>query len=185
IAPMQRLLETQNLHYAQAVLHGDFESIQAIAADLSDDSIVAKPIMQVASSEGAILGKIQSLMLLVCLVVLLIASLSANNTLSAIVFARKKQIALHLSLGASVRDILYMLGCEVAVVCSVAILLGALCGFGLANVLGWAIFDSSVRFRPLPFALAIGIGIFFSFVSAYYPLKKALNINIVTNLKGE
>ncbi|MDE7447776.1 MAG: ABC transporter permease [Helicobacter sp.] len=185
IAPMQRLLETQNLHYAQAVLYGDFASIRAIAEELSDDSIVAKPIMQVASSEGAILGKMQSLMLLVCLVVLAIASLSVNNTLSALIFARKKQIALHLSLGASVRDIRYMLGAEVAAMCAVAILLGALCGFGLANVLGWAIFDSSVRFRFLPFVLAIGIAMFFSFISAYYPLKKALKINIATNLKGE
>ena len=78
-----------------------------------------------------------------------------------------------------------MLGAEVAAMCAVAILLGALCGFGLANVLGWAIFDSSVRFRFLPFVLAIGIAMFFSFISAYYPLKKALKINIATNLKGE
>lgn len=185
ISAMQQLLETQNLHYIQAVLYGDFESIQAIAANLSDETMTAKPMMQVASSEGAILSKMQSLMLLICLVVLLIASLSVNNTLSAMIFARKKQIALHLSLGATKRDILSMLGTEVAVMCLVAIVLGAICGFGLANVLGWVLFDSSVSFRFLPFVLAIGIALFFSFISAYYPLKKALKINIVTNLKGE
>lgn len=185
ISAMQQLLETQNIHYVQAVLYSDFESIQAIAANLSDETMTAKPMMQVASSEGAILSKMQSLMLLICLVVLLIASLSVNNTLSAMIFARKKQIALHLSLGATKRDILSMLGTEVAVMCLIAIVLGAICGFGLANVLGWVLFDSSVSFRFLPFVLAIGIALFFSFISAYYPLKKALNINIITNLKGE
>lgn len=185
IESMQKLLETDMLHYVQAVLYGDTESIQALSERLSDENIIAKPIMQVASSEGAILGKMQSLMVLICVVILLIASLSVNSTLSAIIFARKKQIALHLSLGARSSDILKMLGVEVAVMCFVAIILGAICGFGLANFLGWVIFDSSVTFRLLPFALAIIVGLAFSFVSAYYPLKKALKINITTNLKGE
>lgn len=185
ITAMQNLCDTHQIHYAKAVLYGDIDSINNLAMSMTNETISAKPIMQVAASEGNILTKLQSLMFLICIVVLLIASLSVNSTLSAVIFARKKQIALHLSLGASSKNILRLLGAEVAIMCIIAILLGAVAGFGLANILGWVIFDAAISFRVLPFVLTIIIAVLFSTLSAYYPIKKALKINITTNLKGE
>lgn len=181
-------LASQNndfLHYAELILYGKFDEVQEIGALLSDDSIIAKPIPQVSISEGVILDKIKSLMLLICITILLIASLSVNTSLSSIIFSRKKEVALHLSLGARKSQIAKLFGIEVLIIAMSASILGAFCGYLLANVLGFIIFDSSISFRILGVLCAILITLISAFLASFYPIKKALNINIITNLKGE
>lgn len=173
------------LHYAELILYGNFDEVKKIGELLSDDSIIAKPIPQVSISEGVILSKIKSLMLLICITILLIASLSVNTSLSSIIFARKKEVALHLSLGAKKSQIAKLFGIEVLIIAMCASILGAFCGYLLANVLGFIIFDSSISFRILSVLLSILITLLSAGIASFYPIKKALNINIITNLKGE
>lgn len=173
------------LHYAELILYGNFDEVKKIGELLSDDSIIAKPIPQVSISEGVILSKIKSLMLLICITILLIASLSVNTSLSSIIFARKKEVALHLSLGAKKSQIAKLFSIEVLIIAMCASILGAFCGYLLANVLGFIIFDSSISFRILSVLLSILITLLSAGIASFYPIKKALNINIITNLKGE
>lgn len=173
------------LHYAEIVLYGDFDEVSEIGERLSDDFIIAKPIPQVSISEGVILSKIKALMLLICVTILLIASLSVNTSLSSIIFSRKKEVALHLSLGARKAQIAKLFGVEVLILAISASVLGAFGGYLLANLLGFIIFDSSISFRILGVLCAIAITLISALVASFYPIKKALNINIITNLKGE
>lgn len=173
------------IHYAKLILYGNFSEVQQIGTNLSDDLISAKPIAQVSISEGIVLSKIKALMLLICLIILLIASLSVNTSLSSIIFARKKEVALHLSLGAKKVQIAKLFGAEVLFLALVSSVVGALCGYLLANLLGLIIFNSSVSFRILSVVGAVVITLISAFLASYYPIKKALNINIITNLKGE
>ena len=173
------------IHYAKLVLYGNFAEVKQIGESLSDSQITAKPIAQVSISEGIVLEKIKSLILLICATILFIASLSVNTSLSAIIFARKKEVALHLSLGATKSQIAKLFGAEVLLLALISSVLGALCGYGLANLLGFIIFNSSISFRFLSIIGSVGITLFFAFVASFYPIKKALNINIITNLKGE
>lgn len=177
--------ESRAIHYAKLVLYGNFAEVAQIGESLSDDFITAKPIAQVSISEGIVLNKIKSLMLLICLIILLIASLSVNTSLSSIIFARKKEVALHLSLGAKKSQIAKLFGTEVLLLALIASVIGALCGYLLANLLGFIIFNSSISFRIFSVFGAVAITLFFAFVASFYPIKKALNINIITNLKGE
>ena len=177
--------ESRAIHYAKLVLYGNFAEVAQIGESLSDDFITAKPIAQVSISEGIVLNKIKSLMLLICLIILLIASLSVNTSLSSIIFARKKEVALHLSLGAKKSQIAKLFGAEVLLLALIASVIGALCGYLLANLLGFIIFNSSISFRIFSVFGAVAITLFFAFVASFYPIKKALNINIITNLKGE
>ncbi len=173
------------IHFAKLILYGNFDEVRAIGEALSDEKIAAKPIAQVSISEGVVLSKIKSLMILICLIILLIASLSVNTSLSSIIFARKKEVALHLSLGARKSQIARLFGAEVLLLALVSSLLGALCGYLLANLLGFIIFNSSISFRFLSIVCAVLITLFFACLASFYPIKKALNINITTNLKGE
>ncbi|MGX2982434.1 ABC transporter permease [Helicobacter sp. 23-1045] len=173
------------IHYAKLVLYGNFAEVKQIGESLSDSQIVAKPIAQVSISEGIVLNKIKSLIFLICATILFIASLSVNTSLSAIIFARKKEVALHLSLGARKSQIAKLFGAEVLLLALVSSVVGAICGYALANLLGWIIFNSSISFRFLSIVGAVGITLFFAFVASFYPIKKALNVNIITNLKGE
>lgn len=173
------------IHYAKLILYGNFAEVQQIGKNLSDEKVIAKPIAQVSISEGIVLGKIKALMLLICLIILLIASLSVNTSLSSIIFARKKEVALHLSLGAKKAQIAKLFGAEVLFLALVSSVVGALCGYLLANLLGFIIFNSSVSFRILSVVGAVAITLISAFLASFYPIKKALNINIITNLKGE
>ena len=185
LSVVQNLANLQAIHYAKLVLYGNFSEVKKIGELLSDDLVSAKPIAQVSISEGIVLQKIKSLILLICATILFIATLSVNTSLSAIIFARKKEVALHLSLGAKKAQIAKLFGAEVLLLALISSVLGAFFGYGLANLLGWIIFNSSISFRIFSIFGAVFITLFFAFVASFYPIKKALNINIITNLKGE
>lgn len=188
IAPLsvvQNLANLSEINFANAVVYGSFDEVSAVAARLSDGEINAKPISSVSLSEGLVLDKLKALMFLIILVVLIIASTSVNTTLSAIIYARKKEVALHLALGASKKDIAKLFGAECFTLALGASIVGAICGYFLANVFGYFIFDSGINFRFLAAFLAIIISLIFALLAAFLPIKRALNINVCENLKGE
>lgn len=188
IAPLsvvQNLANLSEINFANAVVYGSFDEVSAVAARLSDGEINAKPISSVSLSEGLVLDKLKALMFLIILVVLIIASTSVNTTLSAIIYARKKEVALHLALGASKKDIAKLFGAECFTLALGASIVGAICGYFLANVFGYFIFDSGINFRFLAAFLAIIISLIFALLAAFLPIKRALSINVCENLKGE
>ena len=188
LAPLkvvQDLSEQAGINYATALIYGTYDEVSAAAARISDDELNAKPISSVSLSEGLVLDKLKALMFLIVLVVLIIASTSVNTTLSSIIFSRKKEIALHLALGASKADIAKLFGLECLVLAIIASFLGVIFGYGLANVFGWVIFNAGIDFRLKAAVFAVLISLAFAFLAAFFPIKKALNINVCENLKGE
>ena len=124
-------------------------------------------------------------MFLIILVVLIIASTTVNTTISSIIFSRKKEVALHLALGASKKDIAKLFGLECFILALFASIFGAIFGFILANIFGYMIFNSGVDFRFKAVFFAVIISLIFAFCAAFFPIKKALKINMCENLKGE
>lgn len=188
LAPLkvvQDLSEQAGINYATALIYGTYDEVSAAVARISDDELNAKPISSVSLSEGLVLDKLKALMFLIVLVVLIIASTSVNTTLSSIIFSRKKEIALHLALGASKADIAKLFGLECLVLALIASFLGVIFGYGLANVFGWVIFNAGIDFRLKAAVFAVLISLAFAFLAAFFPIKKALNINVCENLKGE
>ncbi|AJC85092.1 FtsX-like permease family protein [Campylobacter peloridis] len=181
----QELAAKEAINYAQAILLGDYESLDQKAKELSKGNVEAKVIASISISEGIILEKIKALMALISLTILLISSLSVNTTLSAVIFSRKKEIALHLALGAKHKEIIKLFGAEVFVLSLSASLLGAFCGYFLANIFGYLIFNASIDFRLSSVFFAVLVSLVFAFFASILPLKKALKINVCENLKGE
>lgn len=188
LAPLnivQNLSGIAGINYANALIYGSFDEVSAKAAQSSNDEINAKPISSVSLSEGAVLDKLKALMFLIVLVVLIIASTSVNTTLSSIIFSRKKEVALHLALGAGKKDIVKLFGLECLVLALIASVLGALCGYALANIFGYVIFNAGIDFRLKAAFLAVMISLVFALLASFFPIKKALQINVCENLKGE
>ena len=173
------------INYAEAVVLGKFEEITSLASSLSSDEIVAKPVAKVSKSEGYILEKIKLLMALVSLVILLITSMCVNTTLSAILLSRSKEIALLRAIGASKKDVLRLFGFETFATALISALIGAFLGYLLAQILGYAIFDSSIDFRILSIPVAVVISLLFAAIAAFYPIKRALNNKMADTLRGE
>ncbi|NDJ27444.1 hypothetical protein DMB95_04910 [Campylobacter sp. MIT 12-8780] len=185
LAVVQNLSGYFGIHYAQALVDGDFKQVSEKALQLSNDELFAKPISSVSLSEGLVLDKLKALMFLIVLVVLIIASTSVNTTLSSIIFSRKKEIALHLALGGSKKDIIKLFALECLVLTLIACIFGVIFGYILANIFGYLIFNAGIDFRFKAAFFALCIAFVFVFFAAYFPIKKALKINICENLKGE
>ena len=188
LAPLevvQILSKQEGINYATGLVYGSYDDVSEVAARISDEELNAKPISSVSLSEGLVLDKLKALMFLIVLVVLIIASTSVNTTLSSIIFSRKKEIALHLALGARKADIAKLFGLECLVLALIASFLGIIFGYALANVFGWIIFNAGIDFRFKAAVLAVLISLVFAFFAAFFPIKKALNINVCDNLKGE
>ncbi|MDU7070592.1 FtsX-like permease family protein [Campylobacter ureolyticus] len=185
ISVAQALDEEKVINYANAVINLNFDKISNLSKELSNDLINAKPIAQISLSEGAMLDKIKGLMALIGLVILIISSTSVNTTLSSIIFSRKKEIALNLALGATKKDIVKLFGTEIAIITIFSAVLGAFSGYVLAQILGMMIFKASIDFRILSVVIAVLISLICSFIAAFYPIKKAIKINLADTLRGE
>lgn len=173
------------ISYVNIIYDDDFNSLEELSKKLSTDELSLSVIKSVSVKEGAILEKIKGLMFLISLVILIISSTSVNTTLGSIIFARKKEIALHIALGASKKDIIRLFSCEVFAIALFSSLLGCIGGYALAQILGKIIFNSSIDFRFFSFFVAIFISLFFAAIASYLPIKRTLQVDIIDNLRGE
>lgn len=173
------------INYADAVVLGDFNEVKNIAQNLSNQEISAKVIAKISKQEGYVLNKIKLLMALVSFVILLITSLCVNTTLSAILLARSREIALLRALGASKKNILSLFSAEIFVLAFSFALIGSLLGYALAQILGEVIFNASIDFRIASVPIATFIALGFAALAAIYPLRRALRLNMADILRGE
>jgi putative ABC transport system permease protein len=131
--------------------------VSAIAYQLEEavSGSRAKPIRQVAESEGVILQKTQLLMLLITVLSLIGSALGISNLLIAGVMERSKEIGLLKALGATDAAILWQNLAE-AVVTGIA---GGACGYfaglGFAQMIGRSVFGSAVAVNAMVIPLVI------------------------------
>lgn len=179
------LSDEDYVNYALAIVQGDFDTLLKRASYINTDEINARPIASVSLSEGVLLSKMELLMAFISIVILSITSLSVETTLSSIILARKREIALALAIGATKRAIIKLFVLELLILSLAASITGALAGYFLANLLGYMIFDSSIDFRLISFIIALILSLIFVVLASLIPLKSIFEINICKNLKAE
>lgn len=125
--------------------------VSAISYQLEEviDGSVAKPVRQVAESEGLILEKTQLLMLLITALSLIGTALGIANLITASVMERAPEIGLMKALGATDRSVVGLVLTEIVLVGSLGGVLGYLAGLGLAQVIGASVFASAIAFKPI------------------------------------
>ncbi len=147
--------------------------------------VLAKPIRKISESDGQILGKIEGLMALVAATILVITTLCVNATLTAMVARRTPEIGLQKALGAADGAIVSQFLSETAVICLIGVLLGVVLGFGLAQILGQAVFSAWVTFRPAVLPLTAGLSLLAALAAAAVPIRRAVHIVPARVLRGE
>lgn len=110
---------------------------------------VAKPVRQVAESEGTVLEKTQLLMLLVTGLSLAGSALGIANLVTASVMERAPEIGLLKAVGARDRAVVALVLTEIAVVAAVGATAGYGLGLGFAQVIGHTVFGSAISVRPM------------------------------------
>ncbi len=110
---------------------------------------VAKPVRQVAESEGAILEKTQLLMLLITILSLIGSALGISNLVTASVMERSSEIGLLKAVGAYDTPISLLVLTEILITGIVGGTAGYFSGLGFAQLIGQSVFGSAIEIKPM------------------------------------
>jgi putative ABC transport system permease protein len=136
--------------YCTAYVSAICYQIQEVITDA-----VAKPIRQVAESEGAILGKTQLLMLLITILSLIASALGISNLVTASVMERSREIGLLKAVGAHNFPISWLILTEILLTAIVGGTVGYFAGLGFAQIIGQSVFGSAIVIKPVVIPLVI------------------------------
>ena len=104
----------------------------------------ARPVRQIAESEGKILDKTQLLMLLITVLSLISAALGVSKLVSANVMERSREIGLMKALGAKNYEVILMILTETLIAGILGGIVGYFIGMGFAQVIGYTVFGSAI-----------------------------------------
>ncbi|MDO4765709.1 MAG: ABC transporter permease [Eubacteriales bacterium] len=106
---------------------------------------VAKPVRQVAESEGTILSKTQLLMLLIAILSSIGSALAISNLVTASVIERSQEIGLLKAIGAFDVPIIVMVVVEIFLTAIFGGIIGYFAGIGFAQIIGLTVFNSTIE----------------------------------------
>jgi len=145
----------------------------------------ARPIRQIAAAQGALLDRLERMMVLLTLLVLLLSGLCLVTTLLSMVVEREQEIGLMRSLGAGDREILRMFLGEVALLG----ILGSGCGLALgalgARLVGTRLFGAPVGPRAGVVPIVVALTLVLCLLALVIPLRRALSVRPAAALRGD
>ena len=127
-------------------LKGKVSEIEVSAFQIEEvvNNSSARPVRQIAESEGKILDKTQLLMLLITVLSLISAALGVSNLVSANVMERSREIGLMKALGAKNYEVILMILTETLIAGILGGIVGYFIGMGFAQVIGYTVFGSAI-----------------------------------------
>lgn len=142
------------------------------------------PLWQVAASEGVVIGKIQMLLFMVTFAALISAAMGIASLMTNAILQRAKEIGLMKSLGAHNWQVYLLFYLESAICGVLGGLLGCLAGFGLSQMMGYALFGSGVSFHWIIVPLVLIIAIVITLLGTYFPARRIAALYPIEVLYG-
>ncbi len=161
--------------YVSAITHQIEEAIP---------NVTARPIWQVAASEGTVIGKIQLLMIVVTIAAFLASGLGISSLMVTTIMERAKEIGLMKALGASDREVLLLFLSESAAVGVAGGLLGCAAGAGLSQIIGLWVFGSRVGFSPIVIPVNVAISVLIALAGSLIPSRLIARLHPAEVLHG-
>ena len=144
----------------------------------------AKPIWQIASAEGALLKKLNSVMLFLTILALGASATAVSTSLMASMAERSPEIALMKAIGADRFQISAIFIGETLIISVAGGVIGYLLGDQLAEVISRTVFNSTIASPLWLFPTAIISALVVAIAGSVVPLRRALLVEPVTVLKG-
>jgi len=119
----------------------------------------ARPIWQVAAGEGAIIEKIQYLMVVVTLAAFVSAAMAVSALMNATITERGREIGLMKALGASDGQVHRLFLAEAVIVGVIGGVVGCLAGLGLSQAVGHMVFGDGVTVHWIGFPVVIVLSV--------------------------
>jgi putative ABC transport system permease protein len=146
--------------YVSSITHQIEEAIPNAAS---------RPVWQVAAGEGAVVNKIQLLMIVVTIAAFIASGLGISSLMATTIMERSREIGLAKALGAADWEVYLLFLSESAVVGVVGGLLGCAAGAGLSQIIGLSVFGSTVAFSPIVIPVNLVISVLIALAGSFMP----------------
>ena len=160
--------------------------ITSIAKQLEEvfQGSTAKPIWNIAETEGKILNRMLLLIYFLSFITLIAAALGVSTTMIMSLLRRTEEIGLMKAMGADSRKITVLFLTEGIIIGLTGGLLGYACSVFAAKYIGMKVFDTGFRQWAMLLPVSISSAVIISMIGIVLPLKKALKIRPAVVLKG-
>lgn len=132
---------------------------------------VARPVWQVAAGEGAVMDRIQSLLLVVTMAAFITSSLGIASLMSTIIMERSAEIALMKALGSDGWRIYLLFLSEAGLIGIVGGIVGMAIGFLLAQLISIGIFDATLAFPPILLPVISAVSLLIALAGSVAPCR--------------
>ena len=144
----------------------------------------AKPIWQVAETEGKVLGRLKLLIYLLCVIALAASAVGVSTTMVMSLLRRIEEIGLMKAIGADRERIITLFLSEGIVIGLTGGLLGYLLSVAASHYIGFKVFHAGLDQRAILLPIAIGSAIFIAVAGTILPIRKALSVKPNIVLRG-
>jgi putative ABC transport system permease protein len=145
----------------------------------------AEQIRQVAQNEGALLTRIEGLILLITLASLFASALAVSAAMATAIFERRAEVGLMKALGAGRLAVASIFFAEAMLLALIGGCVGFAAGGLLARQIGRSIFNSQITIPPVLLPVILAIAVIVSFAGSAAAIRKAVRLDPVFALRGE
>jgi putative ABC transport system permease protein len=145
----------------------------------------AEQIRQVAQNEGAVLSRIEGLMLLITFAALFASALAVSAAMAAAIFERRAEIGLMKALGARRASVAALFFTEATLLAIIGGIAGFVAGIVLAHKLGRSIFGSQISVEPVLLPVVLVVAVVVTFAGSAVAIRRAVNLDAAVTLRGE
>jgi len=188
LAFLQALLDRPGqVSFAALSIDGGAEEVARAsgAIDRALPRLRARPLPAIALAQGALLDRLDRMMLLLTLVILLLAGLCLVTTLMSMVVERESEIGLARAIGAGDGEIFRMFLGEIGLLGVLGSLAGLVLGAGVTRLIGERLFGAPIEARLSVVPIVFGLSMVICLIAVYVPLRRALSIQPAMALRGE
>ncbi len=188
INKLSEIIEDENdSNVIECSVEANKEELEVLSERINSElpHILAKSVRRVTQSQDTVLGKLQTLVYFVTIIVLIITLISVYTTMLAMISERKKEIGLKKALGADNKLIIREFIGEGIALGIIGGILGSVLGFVFAQNVSLNVFGRAINFQFGLIPITVVVFVIITVLAAVLPARKIMDIHPAIVLKGE
>lgn len=184
---VRSIIGDADLDVVECSIEAEQDELGLLAEQIAakDPHIIPQMVKRVTASQDVVLGKLQSLVWIVTLIVLCIMMICVSTTMMAVVTERRREIGLKKALGASNKGVVMDFLGEGIVLGIAGGLLGSGFGYLFALEVSISVFARKVSFLWPLLPLTIIVSALITVIACLIPVSKAVDVEPALVLRGE